>query len=151
MKIRNIKIESSGFTLIETLIYIAFFAVLVGSLLGITFQTIDNSARLSKKITIQQEANFILRKIEWALNNAETVSDSSGPETLTVNMYAPAVPVSFSYLGNNMTITRGGVTEILNSENVNVSAVDFVKTNKEIKVSLNVEGENFELTKFLRK
>ena len=149
MKIINFKIESTGFTLIETLIYIAFFAVLVGSLLGITFQTIDNSARLSKKITIQQEANFILRKIEWALNNATSASVVGN--VLTVDLYDGAGSVKYSWTGDYVNITRGAVTEPLNSGNVKVSAVSFLKNGQEIKTSLNVEGENFELTKFLRK
>jgi Tfp pilus assembly protein PilV len=142
--------KQEGFTLIETLIYIAFFAVLVGSLLGITFQTIDNSARLSKKITIQQEANFILRKIEWAINSGEVVS--SAGNVLTVTLYDGGGIVEFKRDGDNMVIVRGTEIKELNSENVKVTDVSIQNpTASEFKISLNVEGENFQLTKFLRK
>lgn len=144
--------KQEGFTLIETLIYIAFFAVLVGSLLGITFQTIDNSARLSKKITIQQEANFILRKIEWAINNAQSVV-SPDSNTLEVTLYDGGEKITFSPSGDYMKIARGSNASVeLNSVNIKVTGTNFQYTpaTKEVKVSLNVEGENFELTKFLR-
>jgi Tfp pilus assembly protein PilV len=142
--------KQEGFTLIETLIYIAFFAVLVGSLLGITFQTIDNSARLSKKITIQQEANFILRKIEWAINSGEVVS--SAGNVLTVTLYDGGGIVEFKHDGDNMVIVRGTEIKELNSENVKVTDVSIQNpTASEFKIYLNVEGENFQLTKFLRK
>lgn len=73
-----------GFTLIEVIIYIALFSLLMGTAFVTTFQLIQSSGNLSTKNTTQEEGSFVLRKIDWALTGAKSVTATS---TLTVTKY----------------------------------------------------------------
>ena len=55
----NLIKSGAGFTLIEVLVYIVFFTLLVGTLLGIAYQTIASTDQINKKIVLGQEADFI--------------------------------------------------------------------------------------------
>lgn len=121
--------SEAGLTLIETLIYIAFFAFLIGSLLGITFQTIAATDQVNKKIVLLQESNFILGKLDWALIGAQTITvpvlNSSGSE-LKLNQYAgPNNPIDFTLSGGYINLSLAGSAvgpaAQLNSQNVIVS------------------------------
>ena len=142
------KNTAAGFTLIETLIYTAFFALLVGSLLAITFQTLSSSGQVARKIAVQQEANFILRKIDWALSGGTGLSV---PSSDTLSVTKDGIVQSFSLDAGRVKL--GDTT--LNSANVLVSNLQFVRTQtgtqpQKITATFSAGGENFELTKFLK-
>ncbi len=141
---------SDGFTLIETLIYIAFFALLVGSLLGVTFQTIASADQVQKKIVIQQEGNFILKKIGWAMGSASDISVPD-PQHLTVTRYASPVSITFANIGSNVQMDG----QNLNSQNVQITDFSFVRNTNGIQIWLTayfkISGQDFKLTKYIRK
>jgi type II secretory pathway pseudopilin PulG len=118
--------SGAGFTLIETLIYIAFFAVLMGSLLGITYQTIAGTCQINKKIVLQQESNFILRKIDWALTGASGIPSADGPD-IVINRFTAPINVEFKANGNFVDVNTGSGFMDLNSQNVLVSNLVFLK------------------------
>ena len=101
-----------GFTLIETLLYIAIFSfVMTGTLLA-SYQIIQSSDTLSAHTTLQEEMGFVIRKIEWAIVQAET-ADIPDPQTLDIDSGA-------------LVFTLDGTTLVLNStplttENVSVA------------------------------
>lgn len=80
-----------GFTLIEVIIYLALFSILLGSAFVIAYQLIDGSDKLSVKNTIQEEGNFVMRKINWVLTGVQTITTPSAgtpnSNTLTVTKY----------------------------------------------------------------
>src|SRR3989344_4812738 len=88
MPIKNIE---KGFTLLEVIIYTALFSFLIGSAFVTGYQLIDGSGKLSAKNTIQDEGNFMMRKISWALTGVDpafpTVPSSGNSPTLTVTKY----------------------------------------------------------------
>ena len=135
--------NGTGFTLIETLIYTAFFALLVGSLLAITFQTLSSSGQVARKIAVQQEANFILRKIDWALGNMSVATVSASGGVLS---------------GNGLVFNSGSGRvylngEFLNSVNVSVANLAFVQSGtnpKKITAGFDIGSEHFELNRFLK-
>lgn len=142
--------------------YVAFFTLLVGTLLGIAYQTIASTDQINKKIVLQQEANFILRKIDWALIGSIAVSIGSNSSDITITRYSAPDTVSFSQNGNFIAINSGMEKMDLNSANVAVSNLVFVKIQDEshpteIQVSFNLanttgtsNSQNFQLTKYLR-
>ena len=71
-----------GFTLIETIIYIALFALLMGMALISAYYLIDSSKNLGTKTNIQEEGDFIIRKLNWALTGVEKITT---PETGTTD------------------------------------------------------------------
>lgn len=158
-------ISQNGFTLIETLIYVAFFAMLVGTLLSITYQTISSTDQINKKIAIQQEGNFLLKKIDWSLTGVDLAANAGNPvaipssgtaNQLQVYKYASGLnPIAFALNGSNMEMTAGGVTTQLNSSNVTINNFlvnHYTTGGKEfVEVSFNVNGEAFSLKKYIRK
>ncbi len=61
-----------GFTLIETLIYIALFALLIGGGISSAFSLIASSDRIGTQAMLEEEGNFLLAKIGWALEQPDT-------------------------------------------------------------------------------
>lgn len=66
-----------GFTLIETLVYIALLGLLMtGALLG-SYNLVQSSSRTTTSTAAQDEGSFALRKLEWAVAGM-TVQPSLG-------------------------------------------------------------------------
>ena len=65
-------LSQAGFTLIETLIYIALFSMCMSGVMGATFELIGSAQKSSGATITQEEGNFVLQKIHWALNGVTT-------------------------------------------------------------------------------
>lgn len=63
-----------GFTLLETLIYIALFSVLMTGALITVYELLLSSEYNRMHISIQEEGTFIQRKLNWAFKGATDVS-----------------------------------------------------------------------------
>lgn len=135
-----------GFTLIETIIYIALLAFLMGAGISTAFFVIDSSQKNKSDVNEQAEGNFILRKLDWALTGATDVSASG--TTLTVTKTGG--PYVFTYDGTKF-LRLGGIN--LNSSLVTVSGVVYSVTGTPKKVTADfiVNGKAFSMTKYLRK
>ncbi|MBI1838962.1 MAG: prepilin-type N-terminal cleavage/methylation domain-containing protein [Candidatus Colwellbacteria bacterium] len=154
--------KKKGFTLIETIIYTAIFSVIIGAVVGAVYQIIQSSDKLNDKFTVEGEAQFIMRKIEWALTGASAInSPASGSTggTLSVNKTNFANnPIVFDLDAGNARVAKGaGSPTALNSVNVTVSNLQFqhiasgAYTPAAIKASFNVNGNPYGTTIYLRK
>ncbi len=94
-------INARGFTLVETMIYIALFGVLIGGAVVSAYQVLSGGAHNQKAVEIQQEGTFINRKINWEIAQADTASVSGGALVLEPGH------VVFAQSGAHMTIARG--------------------------------------------
>ncbi len=56
-----------GITLIETLIYIALFALLIGGGVSSAYTLIESSDKIGVRAMMEEEGNFLLAKIAWVL------------------------------------------------------------------------------------
>ncbi len=110
-----------GFTLIETVLYVSLLSFILASLLGITYQALESTDKIAQKIALQQEANFIVRKIDWALGSAAALSQPlpnfAGPNLTFTNF-------AFAFIGSNITLN----SLLLNSANVSISGGTFSRT-----------------------
>ena len=157
------KSAQSGFTLIEMLFYALFITVIIGGSLGIIHQLLKNSDSLKSGIAIEEEANFILRKIIWVLNDVETVNSpaiNTESNLLSVNKndFAGGNPVIVVLAGKDITIKRGsGPALPLNGERFTVSSLSFelFRENSDpktdlLKASFLLNGKPFKLTWHIR-
>ncbi len=69
-----------GFTLIETIIYVALFGIMFTGIFMSVYPLFTNAERLSRNIATQSESVFILAKINYALK--DTITSSRGLVTL---------------------------------------------------------------------
>lgn len=145
--------RQSGFTLIETLIYIALFAILIGGGITAAYGIIEGSDRTSSHAIVEQEGIFVLRKLNWAMTGA-TDANVFG-STLTINRGST---VTFSVSASAIEMNSA----LLTSLNVKASSVSFVEVPavvggrpKSVKASFWLTGtkgnkQYFETTKYLR-
>ena len=80
-----------GFTLMETIIYVALLALLMGGTLLAAYQILQSSSATSAHDSAGMEGSFIMRKVAWALGGAQTILIPSAAypwsTTLTVMRY----------------------------------------------------------------
>jgi type II secretory pathway pseudopilin PulG len=161
---------SSGFTLIETIIYAALVSLVIGLILLVAFQVVSGSGRLNAKVFLEEEAGFLIRKMEWAIAGASSVnSPSSGTGSNTsfsvdkFEIPTEENPIVFAVSGSDLTIKKGnGTTTILNSSLLKVENATFTHiaatgtTPAGIKIELSVSGADprdigtYELTTYSR-
>lgn len=121
---KNLK-NSAGFTLIETLVYIALFTIVIGGGMVGAYGIIEGTDRTSSKTILEQDANFILRKVDWALTGLDTINSSGASLSVNKKDFA-SNPIVFSLSGTNITIKKGSNTAIvLNNSRVKISNLAF--------------------------
>jgi hypothetical protein len=72
-------IKQSGFTLIETIVYIGLFALIFTGIFASIYPLITGAQRLTQNVATEGETAFILAKIEYALS--ATITDTQGVVT----------------------------------------------------------------------
>ena len=95
-------------TLIETLVYLALFAILFGGAINASYNVLELGARNQTKVIVQQEGDFLLAKIDWVLSGVDTIND-------------PAAGVSGSMLSVNKVMGLDPVTNLPIIEPVTIS------------------------------
>lgn len=150
--------SESGFTLIEMLMYILFITFFLGSSLGIAYNILSSSQDNRAKIAVEEEGNFLLKKISWVVNDADTISVASN--ILTVNKFDPPSggnPIVVSSSGGFLNIQRGGnPVRPLNDDLFVVSSLSFslISTgsiNTDVfRASFYVNNKEFSLTRYVR-
>ncbi|MCX6759556.1 MAG: type II secretion system protein [Candidatus Nealsonbacteria bacterium] len=84
--------EQKSFTLIETLVYIALFAILMGGAVVVAYTVFESAGRNQAKQILQQEGDFLIGKIEWVLSGVQTIAS---PPLDPLN---PTAPIQSSIL-----------------------------------------------------
>jgi prepilin-type N-terminal cleavage/methylation domain-containing protein len=151
-----------GFTLIEVIIYIALFSILIGGVLVSTFQLVQTGSSLSSKTAIQNEGNFILRKIDWAFAgldpaNIPTVGGSLCNQTATTTKinYGQIV-FRRDTINNALQIKEGsgGTFASTTTSNIKVTCLKFgiiSGSPSGIIATTTINGIDFVITKYIRK
>ncbi|OGZ96985.1 MAG: hypothetical protein A2847_00690 [Candidatus Sungbacteria bacterium RIFCSPHIGHO2_01_FULL_50_25] len=152
-----------GFSLLETLIYIALFSFILSGILAGTFYMLDSTERTRAKLLLEEEGNFLLRKITWALSGLDTIqvpaSGNSGPILTVIRVGLPLGenPLTFSENGGVLQMQRGSNPTIsLSSSGVSVSGLTFehiasvVGKPAAVKINFQLNGKPFETIKYIR-
>jgi len=114
-----------GFTLIETLIYIALFAIVIGGGMVAAYEIIQATDANRNQIILQEEANFVFRKIDWALTGATAITVS--PSTLVTTKSISGTPTNLTFA---LDSTSHSITLKRNSNSANaLNSTNFLATN----------------------
>ncbi|MBI2035315.1 MAG: hypothetical protein HYT12_01380 [Candidatus Liptonbacteria bacterium] len=114
----------------ESLIYSALLAIFLGLAFMVTAQMLENANKVRIKLEVSEEAEFILKKIEWAVTGAATTTLPSANSTGTVLVISkanfPDNPLEFSLVSGIVYLKRGAATSTrLNNDRVSVSELLF--------------------------
>jgi type II secretory pathway pseudopilin PulG len=98
-----------GFTLIETVIYIALFGLLLSTGFVTVYQLINGANINSNKGIVQDEGNFVSKKLDWILSNLDLnnlpTSSAGCDQTLTV--------YKNNFSSNPIEVRHNGTLDIL--------------------------------------
>lgn len=157
--------KNQGFTLIETIIYIALFGIIMGGAVATTYQLMTGSDDIGYRTEIDQEASFLLAKIDWALTGAKAMGVSVNPtyDTLTTPSRGT---FTFNTFDGNLELNTGAGPTALNSDGVKVSIADDGAGNALpvferistggatpqtlIRTTFSLDGRQYSATKYLR-
>ena len=121
--------NQNGFTLIETIIYLALFAMIIGGGMVAAYQIIEASFAAHNHIALQEEANFLIHKIDWVLTGATVINVSSDTLTVTKSISGTATALTLTLSLNKLTLQRNlEPASQLNSGSIKVDALSFAKT-----------------------
>lgn len=148
---------NKGFTLIESLIYIALFTLILSGGFATAYNLIEGTDRLNTRTVIIEESNFVLRKINWVLNGAETVTVPSS-NTLEVTKF-DGKEYEITLDGTVIEMSEvGGETNVpLTTENVEVLSLNFEYLPADsgspagIISTINIDGIISTTTRYIRK
>lgn len=157
-----------GFTLIETIIYLALFSIIIGGVLVSAYQIIQASTQSQENALIQEEGHFLVAKINWALTGARTVTfPASGTPGTTLDLDKfDGTSVIIDWFNPDMRSQPGNTP--LNSASVRVDPIPpstniftyidpvgskpaAVKVDFRVTSTLTGQYQDFSTTKFLRK
>ncbi len=142
----------SGFTLIEVLIYIVLLSFIVVASLGVTNQITQGIWKDNARIAIQSEADFVLRKLDYALGGVSPAQVTGG-STLSITAGSG---FCFSLAGSVIMLKRepcqfASLTpQALTSANVSVSLLSFSINGAAMTSMFTMNGNTFQSTKYLR-
>lgn len=126
--------KNQGFTIIETLIYLVLFGILIGGAVVAAYSLLEGNGRNQTQILMQEEGNFLISKISWALSGAKSIeipTVGSNSEKLSVTKWSDTPPVNpviieLDDVEKNMTISKNDSSAIpLNNSDISVSNLSF--------------------------
>lgn len=125
--------SSAGFSLIEIIIYLALFSIIMSGSVVTVYQIIQNSNSLQTKVILEEEGNFILAKLNWALTGAQANTNIESPgvgissSTLIIKTLPGNILRAQADLNNGNIRFNGGTGNLLelNPERITVTSLNF--------------------------
>lgn len=144
-----------GFTLIETLVYIALLSFLVTGALATIYGIVESGAITSDTTVVHDEGTFVLRKVEWALASATSISSpASGSGSFLAVTQTDGTTINVRLSGDTIEMREDtGAYVPLTSENVVASSLTFTRLTGSpagIEVTAVIDGVEFVTRRYLR-
>ncbi len=119
-----------AFTLIEVLIYTAIFGMMVGFLVLTLYRTLDTQTSNQDRVTVDTEADFLMRKMLWGLDGATAINlPASGATGTTLSITRANFsgnPLVFDATSGVFHMSRAGNGAIpLTGSNVKITSLIF--------------------------
>lgn len=164
--------KNKGFTLIEVVIYIALFSIIITGAFVTAYNLFENTSKLESNSYIQNEGNFVMKKIEWALSGiSSTTSDVISPSTSYPYTVSGILNIKKYYLGEKMNVKiqydgtnkrilfseKGSSLSPITTDNVKVTKLEFQYIPSSgsspfgITANITINGKDFTVTKYIRK
>lgn len=122
------RIWSSGFTLIELIIYLALLGMLMAGAITAAYSLFESTGRSQTLLMLEQEGDFIMSKIDWVMSTAESVTEPVGyGPILWVQTTQGARIVSTSTTRIMLSVASAPAQPLTNA-NISVTHLGFMKT-----------------------
>ena len=123
-----------------------------GSMFAV-YQIIDGDNAIRTKAILDEESNFLIRKINWTLtgSNLDIIDPSPGSPGPVLEFDNPDLPPNdfkFEFDPSSKSITLNGV--LLNSSSVSVEAVEFDYDDPQLNITFTLNGREFQTVKLIR-
>jgi Tfp pilus assembly protein PilE len=148
-----------GFTLLETIIYVALFSMLMTGVLVTVYELIESGTHNRMAVAIQEEGTFVNRKLSWALSGATVVTTPDAQTLVITHPSGIGYPheIKITESAEQMQLSREGAapqpltTSEFKIENTNFS-VEPPSTGLPTKISVRyeIEGMPFVFNTYLR-
>lgn len=106
--------NKTGFTLIETIIYIGIIAIILSSFLMTSEQIIFSNNRTHRQIELTGNQKFLVQKINWLLRNVDIINaplPNTSSSVLSINkVNFPNNPMVLNLDNNVVYLTTGSTT-----------------------------------------
>lgn len=116
-------VNNRGFTLIETLVYLALFALIIGGVVVSAYALFETSGYNQTAAMLQEEQNFLLARFAQVVEGAESIETPAVGASGSILAGTAYDGTSVSIAGSGGALTLAG--EQLNNTNVFVSDVTF--------------------------
>ncbi len=150
----------AGFTLLETIVYISLLSLIMSSGLVVAWQLIDGMQNMNREITVQEEANFVLEKIDRSLKDAQYILAPSSEDSLTTVLSVQdgdgELTTVHLYDGRVELQRKNNSFVSLTTPNVAIEDLQFYYIAPQgsslpgVRAVLVMDGETYEVEKYLR-
>lgn len=146
--------KNKGFSLIETMIYIALLAVLLVGVTQFTWDVLFGGVNAYVDRELQQNARFSLERMTYEIRNSENIETISAKELVLGRGGDPDIILRFNDVAQNITIQEGaGAEEALTVDKIEVTNGTFTDMSytypggtepatKNVKISMDLNYEN---------
>ena len=122
----RILLTGRGFTLIETLVYLALYALMFSGALAAVYTVIESSARDATSAVIEEEGEYLLAKIDGESAQAREITSSLGTSTSLSLVGTDGTDAEFTKCGTGLCLRDGSMPlERLNDPDTVVTALAF--------------------------
>ncbi len=130
---------------------------MMGGLIVTVYQLYQSAGSTTAKITVQEEINFVLKKIDWALTGAssvEVLEEATRIRIIKTESSPSLIGIKYNSASSSIEIRTDGVVlwSPLTSANVKVTGLQFNydSTTKIATASTTISGTPAVITKYLR-
>jgi hypothetical protein len=154
--------RSKGFSLFEMILYVGLFGMILSGGILASYQLLKSSQQVNSHASIQEEENFVTRKILWAIagmDPSQTFVPASGSSaTLSLTRY-DGLQIAIRRTGTVIELSENGGSSYLPLTTGNVQATALTFTHipasgsgpEGITATLTIDGQTVTATRYIRK
>ena len=120
------KVDQSGFTLIELIVYMGLLGILLAVMSEVFLGILATKVESESNSQVVVDGNFIHARITYDIRRADRIIAPSIGQTsagITLGIIEGGVEQVYQYavVGNTLTITQGNNTDVLNGSSTRIS------------------------------
>ncbi|OHA22325.1 MAG: hypothetical protein A3G52_01285 [Candidatus Taylorbacteria bacterium RIFCSPLOWO2_12_FULL_43_20] len=138
-----------GFTLMETIIYIALFGLIMSGLFQTAYMIILNSRKMNDDLIRVNDTYFVLNKTEYYMRTADVIVEpAEGAESsrLAIKIGTSDILVERDATEKNVTVKKDSLPKIdLASGYANVEGLTFRNETAHVTANFIIDGKSYKI------